>query len=283
MLTDRIRRERFESLRSELRVRIDAVSAGADVVLAKAELDAADLAYKQARFETAWVLLKAAIRAEILVGDATRLRVEAMAVQAETEAKLTSWRKQTASVAASAAIKLLDDARTANKTPPLDEVRRFLDEALKQRDEHLNNVFRRNAIVRRLLTITAVMVFGGLVLLYLGSIYLTELLGSPKQLLLAMLMGAIGALVSIAASLVGDPVRERRLPEYAATLDITVVRPIYGAAFGVVIWLLANASIVTLFKGEPKALAVVALFAGYSERWFLRIVDGSIASKEKAG
>src|ERR1043166_409755 len=107
MLTDRIRRERFESLRSELRVRIDAVSAGADVVLAKAELDAADLAYKQARFETAWVLLKAAIRAEILVGDATRLRVEAMAVQAETEAKLTSWRKQTASVAASAAIKLL--------------------------------------------------------------------------------------------------------------------------------------------------------------------------------
>ena len=242
---------------------------------------AIDQAIADNELDRGWAFLHEGERLEIDGLDGATLRARAIAVRFEAEAKLNGWRKESS-------VKILDTAASNPGGEKGDKDRAFrevglrneLKEALRLRDEHFFNVYRKSALQSELLVLTAVILALVLAtLVSLASDNPSGVLGTPDDLLRAMMYGALGALISTAVSLAEDTMGKKRIPEHLATIYATLARPFFGASFGVAAYIAIRSGVVSIFAGKPDAIALACVLAGFSERWFLGIFDSAIAKK----
>ena len=312
---DPARARRLEGAYGVLKVAIDerdkTIPSPPGTAAAKRCLEKSAEAIKAYQHDIAWTYLMAAERHLIDgYGDA-ELHAHSTEVFKEAVSKLTDWRRESIMAilgpllaAKSGSDDALDDGKSAAKTSEerTAEHRAKLKEASRLRDDHFMNVYRKIEIRRKLLLITATILALALALAYViagvdskGDQVQTSafpgdslavlrdpqvLLGSQRTLIGIMLLGLFGALISIAVSLANTQDSGKRLPEHIASTNVTLARPVFGAGFAVAIYLAMNSGVVSLFHGDPKAFALAAFLAGFSERWFLGIVSGALGSKQ---
>lgn len=247
---------------------------------------AVEEALQQSDLDRGWAFLHEAERYEIdgLTGEA--LTARAAAVRAETASKLGDWRKDTAAMLLDLGSALPsmpveqapDDARNDAEAKTRDRVK----EALRLRDEHFFNVYRKTAIRGEQLIVTAFV----LTIVLVGVVAFagndpSGILGTRDALILSMIYGVLGAVISTAVSLAEDKMSSRRIPEHLAFTYVTLARPFFGAGFAAAAYIAMKSGAITVFEGRSGGLALGCFLAGFSERWFLGIFE-SAASKKVA-
>jgi len=185
----------------------------------------------------------------------------------EAAAKLPSWRR--------AAIK---DLLSGLSDKSSDEQRRaVLREALFVRDEHSNNVYFRNRLLRRQMAIAGgsllalCAAFFGLLRLVVGpgeDLSASRLL-TPETLGLCMILGGMGACLSALITFASSST-EQKIPEHLANVFVTFSRPLIGAVSGLVAALLLASGAIDFGK-----VALLTPFAfGFSERLVVGALKG---------
>lgn len=217
--------------------------------------------------DAGWKFLHGA-RQEMVKGmTSDELDAEIVVVSSEAEAKLSSWRKTAAGA-------LLSGPHDGS---PIEKRRTDLSAALRTRDEHSENVYFRNRLIRRQMLTVAICMF------VLVSAFLTTIrcsLGLPTVpsthefmrldvLVAAMSLGGIGACLSALITFASST-PEIRIPEHLANVAVTLTRPLIGSISGLVAMLLLQAGVVE-FGGVSL---LVPLAFGFSER----LVVGALGS-----
>lgn len=234
-----------------------------------------------------WAFLHEAERQEVdgLEGDA--LLARAIAVRCEAASKLSAWRKESSAAILDLAT-LIDGKRDKHDKPDKSEkpaqreaiLRDRVKEALRIRDEHFFNVYRKTALQSELLILTAIIL--AFILAALASFAdddPADLLGTRDDLVRAMLYGVLGAVISTAVSLAEDKMSKKRIPEHLSTTYATLARPFFGAGFAVAAYIAMRSGVVNIFGGRTQGIALACVLAGFSERWFLGIFDSAMAKK----
>ncbi|HYN82287.1 MAG TPA: hypothetical protein VES88_12350 [Gemmatimonadaceae bacterium] len=103
----------------------------------------------------------------------------------------------------------------------------------------------------------------------------------PPDLWMVMLLGALGGALSAVRSTSGGS--DRKIPESRFAAPITFLRPIIGASAAIGVALLLQAGVGKLGDGSKIALLAAAFAAGFSEKWFLSLIEQvTSGEKEKA-
>lgn len=181
----------------------------------------------------------------------------------EAHAKLKSWR--------GAAVEHLLELQTLEGVL----------EAQRRLDEHADNVYFRNRLLRRQMSVTSVSLIVALIalILQLGSLAAAVLDGgaalTQEAISLSMTFGAIGACLSalIGFSRVST---DQRIPERTANVLITLTRPLIGAASGLAGLLAVHSNLVNL-PGSGVGWLIPFAF-GFSERIVLSLVEPKTAN-----
>jgi hypothetical protein len=222
-------------------------------------LERAKKAYGSNDLHGGWSLLLEAQRNEIGALSDEQRQAKALALRAEAAEKLRGWRKETI-------LKLLSGQAGLS----VDQLK----EATQLRNEHFHNQYHKLDLAREqlfvLTGILAAALVGLVVILAGGRLRIGEL--DWLDLVILMVLGAVGGALSAVRSLTGRP--ERRIPDQLADWPVTALRPLLGAAAATGVALLVQAGVVSFGGSEERELALlaVAFLAGFSERWFLDII-----------
>lgn len=255
-------------------------------------LDRAEDALENNRLEEGWGCLMRARRLAVAGFDDSELEARIASVRNETAEKLHGWRKATAQELLSGLRRPPPSADEgsggrppregqgeAPSPPEIPRERRIanLQEALSIRDEHFQNVYRKLDIRKSQILYLGVFVASVLLaILYIGIRQVTPLgpaLGDMVRL--AMLAGLLGGGLSAALTLTRGPAR-RRIPEQLRSEPVQLTRPIFGAAAATAVYALIRAGAVTFEWGDGDwVVFVVGFLAGFSERWFLNLVESA--------
>ena len=158
-------------------------------------------------------------------------------------------------------------------------------EAQRCVDEHADNVYFRNRLLRRQMSVTS----GGLIVALVALIFQLRRLAAgaletgaaltPQAIGLAMTLGAIGACLS---ALIGfsSLSTDQRIPERTANVLITLTRPLIGAASGLAGLLAVHSKLVNLPVSGVGWL--VPFVFGFSERIVLSLVEPSSSKAAKS-
>jgi hypothetical protein len=88
------------------------------------------------------------------------------------------------------------------------------------------------------------------------------------------LLGLVGGLLSVAFT-VARTDEKGKIPALRASFEVAVIRPFIGAALALPVVLLVESKVVTIAGVEPVwAVGLACFLAGFSERWFLGLVEG---------
>lgn len=183
-----------------------------------------------------------------------------IAVQSEAEQKLHGWRKET--------VKRLLATPTAPAVTGT-----TLAEAMRVLDEHSENVYFRNRLLRtQMTTIGTALVVLLIILLFVVD---TREPMQPEGLrlstvALSMLLGAIAAALSALMTFCSTSTVQT-IPEHLAHTFVTVTRPLVGAASGLVGLIAIQSNIVNLPKGVVGW--IVPFLFGFSERFVYRALQ----------
>jgi len=294
LISNSSRRDRLRDALAVFEVRLaeyKTLGANDDVAWVEASNTCVEMvreAIQDSDLDRGWAFLHEAERHEVdgLAGEA--LIARATGVRAEAASKLSDWRKDSA-------VAILDLSNALKPTPaekgrrkkdpdPADRadamVRARLKEALRIRDEHFFNVYRKTAIRGEQLVVTAFILAGVLVaVVAFADNDPTGILGTRDALLRSMIYGVLGAVISTAVSLAEDKMSTRRIPEHLAFTYVTLARPFFGAGFAVAAYIAMRSGAVSVFEGKPGGLALGCFLAGFSERWFLGIFDSAVSKK----
>jgi putative (di)nucleoside polyphosphate hydrolase len=241
--------------------------AGTGAVLGTAEryLEEAEAALVHHRYESAWTLVLEARNALVPLLDGDQREVLALAVREEIADKLTGWRRRSASAV------LGEGSRPSSGR---------LVAALGQIEAGYAATRRRHRTRRLELSILTTWLV--LTLVAAGAITVAgwtgdaaEPLTSGYVALLAPVLGILGAALS-AIKRVADRAPDRVPAERAAALS-SALRPMTGAATGVVVLAAAQADLVS---GGGVLLAAFA--SGFSERFILRYL-GELDAEPEVG
>jgi hypothetical protein len=153
---------------------------------------------------------------------------------------------------------------------------RMLKETLLHLHSNSQNMYRNMRQLRFQLTIASlsvtVMVLAMLVLNEMGFF---EALGRHMQerLPMAILSGLLGGVLSVAYTVArADP--KQKIPEVKASFSVTAVRPIIGAAVALPVLVLIESGLLNISDNERMWVVLSFCFlAGFSERWFLGIME----------
>jgi hypothetical protein len=230
-------------------------------------LTRADDAALAGNIDDGWKHLHEARRLHIAGFTPAELLAWREALGAEARAKLTSWR--------GAAVQNLLALQTLEGVL----------EAQRQVDEHADNVYFRNRLLRRQMSVTS----GGLIVALLALIPQLEFLATgalendaaltPAAIGIAMTFGAIGACLSALIGFSGIST-DQRIPERTANVLITLTRPLIGAASGLAGLLALHSNLVNL-PGAGVGWLIPFVF-GFSERIVLSVVEPSSSKPAKA-
>jgi putative (di)nucleoside polyphosphate hydrolase len=239
---------------------------GAALAAAERYLEEAEAALVHKRYESAWTLVLEARTALVPLLDGAQREVLALAVREEIADKLTGWRRRSANA-------VLGDGRRPSAER--------LVAALGQIEAGYAATRRRHRTRRLELSILAAWLV--LALVSAGAIVVAgwtgdgaEPLTSGFVALLAPVLGILGAALS-AIKRVADRAPDRVPAERAAALS-SALRPLTGAATGVVVLAAAQADLVS---GGGVLLAAFA--SGFSERFILRYLGELDDEPEAAG
>lgn len=243
-----------------------------DLVAYAKEVESADV-------DSAWTALNTAKRIELgRIVDETERQLKATALLAEANEKLTGWRKHASQVA------LGDGAQDDAVTPAVEAL--VLVQA--HLDEHNDNRYRQLAIHARSLRyigslVVALLVAFGLVIA-IGDLTLPtqltnedgtsvrSLLADFDSYLLVIVLGAMGALLSVFMSRISGP-DANPLKDLGNRVS-SYVRPLLGGLSAVVVVLVLESGVQNVVTLGKDGLLVGALLAGFSERLIDRALSG---------
>jgi hypothetical protein len=287
-------RRRLKSGLAEFKTRFDMrrkSNAGAAWVVATEDcVKRAEEALEDRDLDPGWECLMAAERHLIESYDETELQSRRTEIIKEVSSKLSDWRRETVLVILDPADekvgvdnpKLRMEGSEANGARDLSALRSQLRSAVRLRDEHFSNVYRKIELRRKMLLITAPMLAAALWVIHaMARNNPAGYLGEPQAILTVIVFGVFGGLISTALSLANNKDAGKRIPEHIANTYVTFVRPLFGAGFAVATYIVLKSGVVTLFDGKPGAYALAAFLAGFSERWFLGIVTAGIDASPK--
>ncbi len=269
----------LQSLRTELdHVRTD----GADPWQAagRAVLDHAERCLQDAQVDSAWAALKTAERMLLHTFDAEQLGAEADAARVEGEAKLTGWRRD----AVTQLLGQRDDDGVITPVAVADVVK-----ARETIDEHADNVFRKLRFLRRAVLRTSILL--ALVLGLLGVVMAlgwipdgalpdNSPLSSWRLLLVVMVLGALGALLSSAIEL-RDADRKISVPDLRINDTLMWMRPVVGAAGAVIVIVVLQSGLDGAVTVTDVGILPVAVAAGFTERLVTKTVNDAAAAVSK--
>lgn len=103
-----------------------------------------------------------------------------------------------------------------------------------------------------------------------------------NTIMLGTLAGFLGGVLSVAFTVARTDERAK-IPAVRSAFEIALVRPLLGAALALPVVLLVDAGVVSLPGVDKAYLGAIACFlAGFSERWFLGLVEGLERRETKA-
>jgi 8-oxo-dGTP diphosphatase len=235
-------------------------------------LESAEAEARSGDLDNGWKYLHEAKRLELFGLDMETLSARKESLAREAASKLGGWRKE-------AVANLLAGLDNLGATAPIEHWRTVLYEAQKTRDEHSDNVYFRNRLLRKqMMWISGVLC--ALVVLFIvllasgaGSVDVTGKKLELGPMLVAMNLGAmaacLSALITFATSTTQLP-----LPTHLANVSITLTRPLIGAVSGAAALLLLKSGGVTMGAGATPWIA--PFLFGFSER----VVVGALKPKE---
>lgn len=243
----------------------------------KEHLGKADKAADEGRINEGWGHLHEAERLQVTFFDGPELEATVLDLRKEAadSKKFRAWRRN--------AILQHLSTEGGRKVTAAD-----VQHALRLRTEHFDNVydkidetlswvqFASTAVV---LLLVALLFGGGMGWFPLGADSL-RLLGT------AIVMGALGGALSTGLTLAQAEPR-KPIPDTVFAGAVTAFRPILGGAAAAVTFVFLKAGLLDfLTEGVAENVWLVASFAflaGFSERWFLGIIDKLTKDREEAG
>ena len=264
---------RLKRLRAAVEVRrVRAQSQGAAAGGAEAEriqkhLDLAQAAAKARRVNEGWGHLHEAERLEVALYDADELK--AMVVDLRTEArdsrKFGKWRRNA-----------ILEHLAGDQGLPVKAC--DVQHALGLRSEHFDNVYSKIDETLFWIAWASGAVVFILAVLLAGAAYgwIPVGPGTVNLMAIAVLMGAMGGALSTGLSLARtDP--NRSIPDLLMEGSVTAFRPILGGAMAAVTFVFIKAGLLDFLASgmseKSWLMASFAFIAGYSERWFIGIVN----------
>ena len=250
------------------------LSSKKDLEFAAEAIAYADLAAREVKrreLDAGWKFLHEAERLEIRWLDPIALSARRVALASEAELKLSDWRK-------TAVAAILKDA--ASDAAYEDDQRVALIEATRIRDEHTDNVYFRNRLLRLQIVVvsTALLALIGGFLFTLVRMRVLGGLGASfakseltiSSVIASMLLGGIGASLSALVTFARST-PDRKIPEHLANVAVTLTRPLIGAVSGMVAILMLKSGVLS-----PPAGVGAWIFPfvfGFSERLVIGALD----------
>ena len=202
----------------------------------------------------------------IAVMDPIQLRARWATLRAEADVKLSGWRAKAASSLAA------DVDATQPPVPVVRELHDHLATTAQNKHFMLGMLQRTMVVIAWYLWLVVIALVGlALCSLWFGGCIISE--ASSRTLLLGVSAGALGGLLSLAfwqlrADLKGN------IPELKLSIAVTLMRPALGAAIATPVLVLIESDFIKL-AGMDKSWAIFAFcfLAGYSEHWFLGLVE----------
>jgi hypothetical protein len=239
---------------------------------ALASISLAANAVERRDLDAGWQFLHDAERLELHWIDPVALEARKTALASEAASTLSDWRKD-----AVAAI-----LKGIGNDVAFDDQRVALIEATKIRDEHIDNVYVRN----RLMRLQMVVISLALLALIVGFIYtmvrmrlmggLGESFRKPdltvSSALASMTLGGIGACLSALLTFASSSPRQS-IPDHLANVAVTATRPLVGVVSGLVAILMLKSGVLSV---PINTVAwVLPLVFGFSER----LVMGALSAQ----
>ncbi|WP_374586851.1 hypothetical protein [Ideonella dechloratans] len=267
--TGRVMRERLEAAlvaggaAIEAATRQAAPPAPAVLASARARLADARVAGRQGRFYLAWDLVQQAERLLSPWLPEAQQQQRFRCLQVEALDKLGGWRRQAAEAVAQAGF----------SAEGLVTLLELVHQDSQNRQHKLALLQAQCATVLGLLAgalglILAAAARGGY-----GWVWNEGLFGSedlPRVLWSCLLVGLFGSLVSMCFRLADTP-QDHKIPQLRSSFVVLTLRAVVGASAAVPLVFLVHSGLVQL--GPAKVLVGASFLAGFSERWFVAMLD----------
>jgi len=312
--------EAIASLRVEMESRKD-VAPERWASAANAHASRAERLFEKRQIDASWTACKAASRELIEAYTEAELLLEAERLRSEAASKLRGWRGEAVSAALSPTWKRVaeasqlqarinkavgesqskDDRMTLlrqnvlaalgqageqNEALETTELRARVKVARAILDDHLDNIYRKLAILGKNLRRAGWLLFvvlllaAGLIVLALelgeGSDAVASIFRNSKSVAVVLVLGALGGATSGLVTLLGHEA-QARIPDVLAKRYLIWLRPLTGAA--------AALGVITILRAglggariAPEVTFAVAFVAGFSERLVSRAVESASAA-----
>jgi hypothetical protein len=202
-----------------------------------------------------------------------------LSVKAEADEKLTGHRKR-------AVADIVEHANKAALTVSSVEA------ALRHLQTHSQNQYYKLGQLRRQIGYVGVFLLVLILGLLLAAGFETFERFWPaldRKLQLGTLLGLVGGVLSVAFT-VSRTDEKAKIPKLLASSEVMLVRPLIGASLALPVALFADSGLISVAGINERAwlVAIACFLAGFSERWFLGLVEGlekrtAQASERKAG
>ena len=234
-------------------------------VLAGARARGADAraAGRQGRFYLAWDLLQQAERLLSPWLPEAQQRQRFACLQVEALEKLGGWRRQAAEAVVQAGF----------SAEGLVTLLELVHQDSQNRQHKLALLQAQCATVLGLLAVALGLILAEAAQGGYGWVWNEGLFGSedlPRVLWSCLLVGLFGSLVSMCFRLADTP-QDHKIPQLRSSFVVLTLRAVVGASAAVPLVFLVHSGLVQL--GPAKVLVGASFLAGFSERWFVAMLD----------
>jgi len=251
--------------------------AGPAIQMCKTFLSQAKEALAAGYVDTAWAYVNELDRQMLTALEKEELQARLISAREEAREKLGKWRS-------SAADRLLrgdagldeSEARIQERAKPREATLKILTEMMFHLHSSSENLYRNIRQLRIQIAIASfsvtVLVLAVLVLNQYGFFDVLDA-GLRESLPLGVLSGLLGGVLSVAYT-VARTSPKQKIPEVKASFSVTVVRPVIGAAVALPVLGLIESGLIS-FSGQGRLWIMLSFcfLAGFSERWFLGIME----------
>ncbi|UFU10744.1 hypothetical protein LRM40_03405 [Ideonella dechloratans] len=267
--TGRVMRERLEAAlvaggaAIEAATRQAAPPAPAVLASARARLADARVAGRQGRFYLAWDLVQQAERLLSPWLPEAQQQQRFRCLQVEALDKLGGWRRQAAEAVAQAGF----------SAEGLVTLLELVHQDSQNRQHKLALLQAQCATVLGLLAVALGLILAEAARGGYGWVWNEGLFGSedlPRVLWSCLLVGLFGSLVSMCFRLADTP-QDHKIPQLRSSFVVLTLRAVVGASAAVPLVFLVHSGLVQL--GPAKVLVGASFLAGFSERWFVAMLD----------
>lgn len=192
-------------------------------------------------------------------------------LKAEAEKKLDGHRKEAVKELGRKASAALDSG-AKDATPPAEVV----SEVMRLLHTTSQNTYLKIDQLRRQIDYAGVLLIVLVVALLVGTVARIQMGWSGDvdgSLLLGTLMGLIGGVLSLAFSVTRTDVTAK-IPAMRVSFEVARIRPFIGAAIALPVIMIFESGVINIPGAQKYWIAAVACFlSGFSERWFLGLVE----------